>query len=70
MSLKPPFKDVNEAIDWLNRHDQPAESRYDCSVKHRIRFEGDEWFEFSSDEALMEWIEYDYNQMNPEEESK
>ena len=74
---KPPFIDVNEAIDWLNKHDQPVESEYDCNVKHRIRFEGDggvngstEWLEFSSDNDLKEWIEYDYNQMNPEEESK
>ena len=76
---KPPFKDVNEAIEWLSEHDNPTDCEYDCNIKHRIRFNDDNWFEFSSDNDLKEWIEYDYYQMknfsvfdkkNPEEESK
>ena len=67
---KPPFKDVNEAIEWLSEHDNPTNCEYDCNIKHRIRFNDDNWFEFSSDNDLKEWIEYDYYQMNPEEESK
>ena len=64
------FKDLDEAVDWLYKHDPPEESEYNCNIKHRIRFGDDDWFEFSSDTSLKEWIEYDYHQMNPEEESK
>ena len=52
---------------YLKSSKQPF--KYVCSYCG-MEFNDDNWFEFSSDNDLKEWIEYDYYQMNPEEESK
>jgi len=58
--MKYKFKNVNEAIGWLSTHDRPDESEYDCDIKHRILYRdcsNPSWFEFKSDETLLEWIQ-------------
>ena len=61
------FKDLDEALEWLNKHDPPDESEIDCSTKHKILYRdcsNPDWFEFDSDESLLEWIEEQRGQHN------
>ena len=54
------FKNLDEALEWLDKHDPPDESEIDCTTKHKILYidsSNPSWFEFQSDESLIEWIE-------------
>ena len=63
------FKSLDEAVDWLNKHDPPDEVDWECNIRHRILYresgnfgDNNEWMEFASDKELKHWIQDQYDQ--------